>query len=136
MQTLVRNHQIFRTLWPVRSAVGAPAMAGLWTVIPTEARGTENAHVIYGGKDPSDKLPGRLVVQFVLQGPELKRNKIVLRFPQFYGVAWASAPKFEAGQPGGPATSGAAKADVFARLFIGVPPNLLDEDDLQTLSGG
>jgi hypothetical protein len=71
-----------------------------------------------------------LQVQSVLKGPRLKRNKIVLRFPQSRDVAWVSAPKFEAGQQGvfilqkdevsgAPATSGASKADVYTCLKPG-----------------
>ena len=71
-----------------------------------------------------------LQVQSVLKGPKLKRNKIVLRFPQSRDVAWVSAPKFEPGQQGvfilqkedvsgAPANSGAAKADVYTCLRPG-----------------
>jgi hypothetical protein len=71
-----------------------------------------------------------LQVQSVLKGPKLKRNKIVLRFPQSRDVAWVSAPKFEPGQQGvfilqredvsgAPASSGAAKADVYTCLRPG-----------------
>jgi hypothetical protein len=71
-----------------------------------------------------------LQVQSVLKGPKLKRNKIVLRFPQSRDVAWVSAPKFEPGQQGvfilqkedvsgTPANSGAAKADVYTCLRPG-----------------
>jgi hypothetical protein len=71
-----------------------------------------------------------LQVQSVLKGPKLKRNKIVLRFPQSRDVAWVSAPKFEPGQQGvfilqkedvsgAAASSGAAKADVYTCLRPG-----------------
>src|ERR1700682_1286917 len=71
-----------------------------------------------------------LQVQSVLKGPKLKRNKIVLRFPQSRDVAWVSAPKFEPGQQGvfilqkedvsgAPASSAAAKADVYTCLRPG-----------------
>src|ERR1700676_6070 len=71
-----------------------------------------------------------LQVQSVLKGPKLKRNKIVLRFPQSRDVAWVSAPKFEPGQQGvfilqkedvsgAPTSSAAAKADVYTSLSAG-----------------
>jgi len=71
-----------------------------------------------------------LQVQSVLKGPKLKRNKIVLRFPQSRDVAWVSAPKFEPGQQGvfilqkedvsgAPTSSTAAKADVYTCLRPG-----------------
>jgi hypothetical protein len=71
-----------------------------------------------------------LQVQSVLKGPKLKKNKIVLRFPQSRDVAWVSAPKFEPGQQGvfilqkedvsgAPASSGASKADVYTCLRPG-----------------
>src|SRR5260370_25698472 len=41
-----------------------------------------------------------LQVQSVLKGPKLKRNKMIVRFPESRDVAWASAPKFEPGQQG------------------------------------
>jgi hypothetical protein len=41
-----------------------------------------------------------LQVQSVLKGPKLKRNKMIVRFPQSRDVAWVNAPKFEKGQQG------------------------------------
>jgi hypothetical protein len=41
-----------------------------------------------------------LQVQSVLKGPKLKKNKMIVRFPESRDVAWASAPKFQPGQQG------------------------------------
>jgi len=72
-----------------------------------------------------------LQVQSVLKGPKLKRNKMIVRFPQSRDVAWASAPKFEPGQQGifilkkdqvsgaPTASSGGYKGDVYTCLKPG-----------------
>jgi hypothetical protein len=39
-------------------------------------------------------------IESVLKGPKLKKNKLVVRFPQCNDVAWAHAPKFEKHQEG------------------------------------
>ena len=85
-----------------------------------------------------------LQVQSVLKGPKLKRNKVVLRFPQSRDVAWVSAPKFEPGQQGvfilqkedvsgAPASSGAAKADVYTCLRPGDWLPMTDEARVRSL---
>ena len=85
-----------------------------------------------------------LQVQSVLKGPKLKRNKIVLRFPQSRDVAWVSAPKFEPGQQGvfilqkedvsgAPANSGAAKADVYTCLRPGDFVPMTEEPRVRSL---
>jgi hypothetical protein len=72
-----------------------------------------------------------LQVQSVLKGPKLKRNKMIVRFPESRDVAWASAPKFEPGQQGifilkkdqvsgaPAASSGGYKGDVYTCLKPG-----------------
>jgi hypothetical protein len=72
-----------------------------------------------------------LQVQSVLKGPILKRNKMIVRFPESRDVAWASAPKFEPGQQGifilkkdqvsgaPTASSGGYKGDVYTCLKPG-----------------
>jgi len=72
-----------------------------------------------------------LQVQSVLKGPKLKRNKMIVRFPESRDVAWASAPKFEPGQQGifilkkdqvsgaPTASSGGYKGDVYTCLKPG-----------------
>ena len=85
-----------------------------------------------------------LQVQSVLKGPKLKRNKIVLRFPQSRDVAWVSAPKFAPGQQGvfilqkedvsgAPTSSGAAKADVYTCLRPGDFVPMTDEPRVRSL---
>jgi hypothetical protein len=85
-----------------------------------------------------------LQVQSVLKGPKLKRNKIVLRFPQSRDVAWVSAPKFEPGQQGvfilqkedvsgAPASSAAAKADVYTCLRPGDFVPMTEETRVRSL---
>jgi hypothetical protein len=85
-----------------------------------------------------------LQVQSVLKGPRLKRNKIVLRFPQSRDVAWVSAPKFEPGQQGifilqkedvsgAPANSAAGKADVYTCLRPGDFVPLSEEPRVRSL---
>jgi hypothetical protein len=85
-----------------------------------------------------------LQVQSVLKGPKLKRNKIVLRFPQSRDVAWVSAPKFEPGQQGvfilqkedvsgAPTSSAAAKADVYTCLRPGDFVPMTDEPRVRSL---
>jgi hypothetical protein len=39
-------------------------------------------------------------IESILKGPKLKKNKLVVRFPQCNDVAWAHAPKFEKHQEG------------------------------------
>jgi len=39
-------------------------------------------------------------IESILKGPKLKKNKLVVRFPQCNDVAWAHAPKFEKNQEG------------------------------------
>jgi hypothetical protein len=39
-------------------------------------------------------------IESVLKGPKLKKNKLVVRFPQCNDVAWVHAPKFEKHQEG------------------------------------
>jgi hypothetical protein len=39
-------------------------------------------------------------IQSTLKGPKLKKNKLVVRFPQCNDVAWVHAPKFEKHQQG------------------------------------
>ncbi len=41
-----------------------------------------------------------LQIQSILKGPRVKRNKMIVRFPQSRDVAWANAPKFEKKQQG------------------------------------
>jgi len=41
-----------------------------------------------------------LQIQSILKGPKVKRNKMIVRFPQSQDVAWANAPKFEKQQQG------------------------------------
>ena len=41
-----------------------------------------------------------LQIQSILKGPKVKRNKMIVRFPQSRDVAWANAPKFEKKQQG------------------------------------
>jgi hypothetical protein len=85
-----------------------------------------------------------LQVQSVFKGPKLKRNRIVLRFPQSRDVAWVSAPRFEPGQQGvfilqkedvsgAPANSAAAKADVYTCLRPGDYLPMTDEARVRSL---
>jgi len=69
-----------------------------------------------------------LQVQFVLKGPKVKKNKVVVRFPLSRDVAWVSAPKFEPGQQGifilqkdevSGTSVGGYKADVYTCLKPG-----------------
>jgi hypothetical protein len=39
-------------------------------------------------------------IEKILKGPKLKKNKLVVRFPQCNDVAWARAPKFQKHQEG------------------------------------
>jgi hypothetical protein len=39
-------------------------------------------------------------IEKILKGPKLKKNKLVVRFPQCNDVAWVHAPKFEKNQKG------------------------------------
>jgi hypothetical protein len=39
-------------------------------------------------------------IESILKGPKLKKNKLVVRFPQCNDVAWVHAPKFEKHQEG------------------------------------
>jgi hypothetical protein len=39
-------------------------------------------------------------IESVLKGPKLKKNKLIVRFPQCNDVAWVHAPKFEKHQEG------------------------------------
>jgi hypothetical protein len=41
-----------------------------------------------------------LQIQSILKGPKVKRNKMIVRFPQSRDVAWVNAPKFEKTQQG------------------------------------
>jgi len=41
-----------------------------------------------------------LQIQSILKGLKVKRNKMIVRFPQSRDVAWANAPKFEKKQQG------------------------------------
>jgi hypothetical protein len=41
-----------------------------------------------------------LQIQSILKGPKVKRNKMIVRFPQSRDVAWVNAPKFEKKQQG------------------------------------
>jgi hypothetical protein len=41
-----------------------------------------------------------LQIQSILKGPKVKRNKMIVRFPQSRDVAWVNAPKFEKEQQG------------------------------------
>ena len=41
-----------------------------------------------------------LQIQSILKGPKVKRNKMIVRFPQSRDVAWVNAPKFDKGQQG------------------------------------
>ena len=39
-------------------------------------------------------------IESILKGPKIKKNKLVVRFPQCNDVAWVHAPKFEKNQEG------------------------------------
>jgi len=39
-------------------------------------------------------------IEAILKGPKLKKNKLIVRFPQCNDVAWVHAPKFERNQEG------------------------------------
>jgi hypothetical protein len=41
-----------------------------------------------------------LQIQSALKGPKVKRNKMIVRFPQSRDVAWVNAPEFQKGQQG------------------------------------